>query len=66
MVSCFALLGLLLASLGIYGVISCSVMRRTQEIGIWVALGATSHQVEGAVIARTLRLALFGVILGAP
>ena len=64
MVTCFALLGLLLASLGIYGVISYSVMRRTQEIGIRVALGATAHQVEGAVIARTLRLTLFGVTLG--
>ncbi len=64
LVTCFALLGLVLAALGIYGVISYSVMRRTQEIGIRLAVGATARQVKVAVIERTLRLAVFGIALG--
>jgi predicted permease len=64
LVSAFAALGLVLASLGIYGVISYSVARQTQEIGIRMALGATQAGVLLAVIARTLRLALMGIALG--
>jgi predicted permease len=64
LVTCFAVLGLLLASLGIYGVISYSVAQRTQEIGIRMALGATPSQVQFGVIAKTLRLALIGIALG--
>jgi predicted permease len=64
LVTTFAVLGLILASLGIYGVISYSVTRQTQEIGIRMALGATSARVQFGVIAKTLRLALIGVALG--
>jgi predicted permease len=64
LVSLFAALGLILASLGIYGVISYSVSRQTQEIGIRMALGATAHRVQLAVINKTLRLALAGIALG--
>jgi predicted permease len=64
LVSIFAGLGLLLASLGIYGVISYSVTRQTQEIGIRMALGASRSRVESAVIWRTLRLALIGIVAG--
>jgi len=64
LVSAFAALGLVLASLGIYGVISYSVARRTQEIGIRMALGATGGQVQFGVIGKTLRLALLGITLG--
>jgi predicted permease len=65
LVGSFAGLGLLLAALGIYGVISYSVTRRTQEIGIRMALGASAGRVQRQVLAGTLRLALVGVVLGA-
>jgi putative ABC transport system permease protein len=64
LVSVFAGLGLLLASLGIFGVISYSVTRQTQEIGIRMALGASRSRVQLDVIARTLRLALIGIGIG--
>ncbi|HEV2493374.1 MAG TPA: ABC transporter permease [Terriglobia bacterium] len=64
LVGIFACLGLLLASLGIYGVISYSVTRQTQEIGIRMALGATESRVQLDVIWKTLRLALAGICVG--
>ena len=64
LVAIFAGLGLLLASLGIYGVISYSVTQQTQEIGIRMALGATQGRVQLGVIARTLKLALMGIAVG--
>jgi len=64
LVGTFASLGLLLASLGIYGVISYSVTRQTQEIGIRMALGATETRVQLDVIWKTLRLAMIGVAVG--
>lgn len=64
LVSIFAGLGLLLATLGIYGVISYSVTRETQQIGIRMALGATQERVLFGVIWKTLRLALIGIGAG--
>jgi predicted permease len=64
LVGTFAGLGILLASLGIYGVISYTVTRQTQEIGIRMALGATEGQVQLGVIWNTLRLALIGIAVG--
>ncbi|HTZ58116.1 MAG TPA: ABC transporter permease [Acidobacteriaceae bacterium] len=64
LVTIFAGFGLLLASLGIYGVISYSVTRQTQEIGIRMALGATQTRVQLDVISKTLWLALIGTALG--
>jgi ABC-type antimicrobial peptide transport system permease subunit len=65
LVSIFAGLGLFLASLGIYGVISYSVTRQTQEIGIRMALGATQTRVQLGVIGKTLQMALIGIAVGA-
>ena len=64
LVAIFAGLGLLLASLGIYGVISYAVTRQTQEIGIRMALGATTERVQLDVVARTMRLVLAGIAVG--
>jgi predicted permease len=64
LVGVFAGLGLLLASLGIFGVISYSVTRQTQEIGTRMALGASRSRVQTDVILRTMRLALIGIAVG--
>jgi predicted permease len=64
LLSAFAGFALLLASLGIYALISCSVNQRTKEIGIRMALGASSGLVRRGVLAKTLWLALAGVALG--
>jgi ABC-type antimicrobial peptide transport system permease subunit len=65
LVAAFAGTGLLLACLGIYGVISYSVTRKTQEIGIRMALGASRDVVLRGVIGRTLQLAVIGILVGA-
>jgi ABC-type antimicrobial peptide transport system permease subunit len=64
LVGIFAGLGLLLSSLGIYGVISYSVARQRAEIGVRMALGATETRVQLDVIWRTMRLALVGTSVG--
>ena len=60
----FAAFALLLASLGIYALISYSVNQRTKEIGIRMALGASAGLVQRDVLTKTLRLALAGVVFG--
>ncbi len=62
----FAALALLLASIGLYGLMSYSVTRRTREIGIRVAVGAQRKNVLWLVLRETLALALLGIALGIP
>ncbi|HZZ19354.1 MAG TPA: ABC transporter permease [Opitutaceae bacterium] len=64
MLAAFALLGLFLAALGIYGAIARMVANRTPEIGIRMALGATTGNVRKLILTSGLRLALTGAIIG--
>jgi predicted permease len=61
----FAVFALVLASLGIYALISYSVSQRTQEIGIRMALGASAADVQTRIVRQTLTLASIGMALGA-
>jgi len=62
----FAALALLLASIGLYGLMSYTVTRRTREIGIRVAVGAQRENVLWLVLRETLTLALLGIAIGIP
>lgn len=61
----FSGLALLLAMTGLYGVLSYSMSRRTSEIGLRVALGASSRSILGMTVGQGMRPALLGVVLGA-
>ena len=65
LLSLFAGVALVLAAIGLYGVISYTVAQRTNEFGIRMALSAGQYDVLGLVMKRGLRLALSGILLGA-
>ena len=62
----FAVMGLLLAVIGVYGVLSFDVSRRTREIGIRSALGASRARIAANTLADAGRLIVLGVAMGVP
>jgi putative ABC transport system permease protein len=62
----FAGFGLILASLGLYAVISYSVSQRTREIGVRMALGAAPRAMQGQILTQTMTLAAIGLAIGIP
>jgi ABC-type antimicrobial peptide transport system permease subunit len=64
--SAFSLLALLLAAIGLYGLMAYTVSRRTKDIGIRLALGAEQGNVLWQVLSETLVLVVTGIIIGVP
>lgn len=64
LIAIFSMLALLLAAIGVYGVLACAVAERTREIGIRMALGAEKSDITRMVLRRSLLLVTVGVSLG--
>jgi ABC-type antimicrobial peptide transport system permease subunit len=62
----FAVLALLLTSIGLYGVMTYNVARRTHEIGVRMALGAQNRDVQWMILRESLLLLGIGIVLGVP
>ena len=62
--SAFAFVALLIASIGIYGVLAYSVVQRTDEIGVRMALGATPRGVLQLIVGEGMKVALIGIGIG--
>jgi ABC-type antimicrobial peptide transport system permease subunit len=62
--SVFGLLSLVLVCIGLYGVMAYDVARRTHEIGIRMALGASARQIAQMALGETLRLVVIGLVVG--
>jgi predicted permease len=62
----FGFIGILLATVGLYGVMSYTVSRRTHEIGIRIALGAQTGAVQKLIVTQGMRLTLIAIALGLP
>jgi ABC-type antimicrobial peptide transport system permease subunit len=62
----FAVLALLLTSIGLYGVMTYNVARRTHEIGVRMALGAQNREVQWMILRESLLLLGIGIVLGVP
>ena len=60
----FAAVGLLMAAVGLYGVLTYSVVRRTREIGIRIALGANSGALVTAIVRDAAQMTALGIIVG--
>jgi ABC-type antimicrobial peptide transport system permease subunit len=58
------MLGLILAAVGVYGIVSYTTSRRTQEIGVRVALGATQRQILAMVVNQGMKTVFLGVTIG--
>jgi len=66
LLSLFAALALILATIGIFGMVSYSVTARTREMGVRAALGATSGQLVGLALSGGIRAAMLGLAIGIP
>ena len=64
LLSVFAAIGLVLAVVGVYGVMATAVAQQRQEIGVRMALGATSRSIAGMILTRGSRLLLLGMAIG--